>query len=385
MSNYRDDTQETAIAGDDTWLGLHSVVEETAKITGAALFGLMVVHSDQAQATDTVIDQANHTVVESALVSDEVFDQKHSAPLVTEQARVTESFRYRIGSLTVEQARVTDTLMDNLSAVTVESATVASQVIDHKYAVSLVTEQAVATDHHWQAAAELVSESAAASDIVTGNLSASALIAEVAEVADSVLDTHTGQQKPTVETAQASDRVIDALRAVNLVTETAVVEDTMPSSEVDSGAAWTANIETWGMSRYQPYTFQQIAVVDGVAYGVASDGLYALRGGSEDIAGRLDTGKLDLGQGQLVHPTEAYAEYELSGKMEMDVVTTQRGLEQSYTYRLPAELASDLTNGRIRFGKGLRGRHFRFSLRMTGKHGHINDLSVRAAPSKRRV
>lgn len=118
---------------------------------------------------------------------------------------------------------------------------------------------------------------------------------------------------------------------------------------------------------------------------MAADGVYALDGGAETISGRIQTGKLDIGQGGLVHPLAAYLEYELDGTAEMDVTTTQSGQAETYTYALPAEAAGELTNGRFVFGRGLRGRHFSFALRITGTHGYINDLSVNSAPTKRRV
>ena len=39
MSNYRDDTQETAVASDFTWAGLGSIAEESARIVGTLAFG----------------------------------------------------------------------------------------------------------------------------------------------------------------------------------------------------------------------------------------------------------------------------------------------------------------------------------------------------------
>ena len=122
-------------------------------------------------------------------------------------------------------------------------------------------------------------------------------------------------------------------------------------------------------------------------YGVADDGVYALNG-TGHVAGRVETGKLDIGGDQLVHPVSAYLEYELDGPdkgAQLDVTTTQSGAPQTYTYTLPSESAAHLTNGRFVLGRGLRGRHFSFTLRLQGTRGHINDLSVTTTPTKRRV
>ena len=41
-------------------------------------------------------------------------------------------------------------------------------------------------------------------------------------------------------------------------------------------SAWTANVDTWAMSRYQDYGFSELVVINGVLYGVAEDGVYRL-------------------------------------------------------------------------------------------------------------
>jgi len=106
------------------------------------------------------------------------------------------------------------------------------------------------------------------------------------------------------------------------------------------------------------------------------------------VDAKLTTGQLDLGQGQLVHPLGAYLEYELSGsskKFEISVSTTQSGTKQTYTYNLPTEPSNYLTNGRVLFGRGLRGRHFSFEIKIGGLYGYINDFSIDIAATKRRV
>lgn len=156
---------------------------------------------------------------------------------------------------------------------------------------------------------------------------------------------------------------------------------------INYGNAWTANVDTWAMSRYQDYSFSELVVIDGVLYGVGADGVYRLDANSF-VDAKLTTGQLDLGQGQLVHPLGAYLEYELSGsskKLEIGVSTTQSGAKQTYTYNLPTEPSNYLTNGRVLFGKGLRGRHFSFEIKIGGLYGYINDLSIDMTTTKRRV
>ena len=108
--------------------------------------------------------------------------------------------------------------------------------------------------------------------------------------------------------------------------------------------------------------------------------------GMEYINSKLVTGKVDIGGGILAHPVGAYMEYELSdGESEMVVSTTQGGTVQSYSYKLIDGKADELTNGRFIFGRGLRGRHFKFELRLNGVSGHVHDLRIDASATKRRI
>lgn len=384
MSNYRDDTQETAVAGDFTWAGMGSITEEVARIAGTLAFGLMVMHTSAAAASDEVFGSGAGIIIEQAVASDAVLDTKRGASLTIERARVGESWRAVLRVLHADSAVASDEVSGAARALVIERAQIADEVIARRSVATLVFESARASDTTVQAASELIADSIAAGDWTTGKLRARVLALDAATVSDEVLG---GQRvtAPAIDSARISDAFEDHLSARDIIADGAAVEDRTWSNLPDAGQAWTSNADTWAMSRYAPYSFTGLAVIDGVAYGMAADGVYALNGESEAISGSIRTGKMDVGQGGLVHPLAAYLEYELDGTAEMDVTTTQSGQAETYTYALPAETASELTNGRFIFGRGLRGRHFSFALRMTGTHGYINDLSVNTAPTKRRV
>ena len=70
----------------------------------------------------------------------------------------------------------------------------------------------------------------------------------------------------------------------------------------------------------------------------------------------------------------------------MAVTTTQSGTPVTYDYPLDARPVADaLTNARAVFGRGLRGRHFAYTLRLEGQRAYINDWSVLTAASKRSI
>ena len=384
MSNYRDDTQETAVAADSTWVSITAIAEDSARAVTALIFGLGVLHASSAAAADEVIDRAVSVTVEQAAASDAVLDSRHATSLTTESAAIAKSWRGVLRVLHEDSAAAADETSGTARALVIEQAQIADEVLAQRSVATLIIESAKASDTTLQAASAIIAEEAIAGDWSGGTLRASLLMLDTATASDEVFGGRVASVL-VIDSARVSDAVEDHLAAADLVSDGATAEDGTWSNLPDAGQAWTANADTWAMSRYEPYAFTGLAVIDGIAYGMAADGVYALDGDAETVAGTIRTGKLDIGNGGLVHPLGAYLEYELDGTAEMDVTTTQSGLAQTYTYTLPAETAGELTNGRFVFGRGLRGRHFSFTLRMTGTHGHINDLSVNAAPTSRRV
>lgn len=232
--------------------------------------------------------------------------------------------------------------------------------------------------------ADIIIDDVAISDTTTGKFAAAGTLIDAAVISDTILDSII-QNAIIMDSTAITDEVIDKLDAMVLIIDGAVIEDSVLSSGGAQGQAWTANVDSWAMSRYNPYNYNRLVVINGVLYGEADDGIYRLDQEVDAVTAIVKTGKMDLSGGQLTHPASAYLEYELDGGASMTVHTTQKGVEQQYTYMLPNELAGELTNGRFIFGRGLRGRHFAFELIMIGTHGHINDLTIEHLPTSRRV
>lgn len=461
MSEYRDDTQDTAVASDKVFSGLRSTVDELIRINDALFFGLMVMVSSSAIASDQVIDSAIQTLSDSAIITSQVIDAKQSSQIHIDQAKIVDSLGYglietvndtavisddlitgAVGSVVIDTAKASDIVTSQRSAynlvmdsaaisdsmtaierdVVADNVTTSEGVIDKLRAVQLVSDTAIASDTIVDTSASLIIDSAriydeliakrtvislvqdsikasdqlifkrtdvvadsmSANDDSTGKLSASDTLIDEGTISDSVID-NINQNTVVSESASIIDETIDKLHATVFIADGAVIEDTAINIGGYQGQAWTANSDSWAMSRYNPYNYNRLVVINDVLYGEADDGIYRLDQESTAVTASIKTGKMDLGRGQLTHPANAYLEYELNGGASMTVSTTQKGSEQQYTYMLPNEVADELTNGRFIFGRGLRGRHFAFELIMIGTHGHVNDLSIEHIPTTRRV
>ena len=385
MSSYRDDSNDTATASDGTWMRVRSIAEGTARATASALFALLVVHTGTATASDEVIGQALTVVQESAQASAQVDGILRSYSIVQEDSQAADAVLQRAIMLTDETAAASDTLLYAAPAMVAEQAAASDDVLATRRVAAVVQEQAGATDGAIALVRLLLQDDAQASDWAGGRVRSRLDLHEDALASDDLLGAHTIHAPALSEQAQASDDAFGLLRARDVLADGAAVDDE-PVQFGDFGQAWTANTDTWAMSRYAPFTFTSLAVIDGALYATGAGGVYALDGDAETMRAQITTAPMDMSGDVLAHPVEAHLEYALAGTAAMTVTQTQGGgTAQAYTYQLPTEAAQVLTNGRIPFGRGLRGRHFTFSLQLDGQRAYINDLSVLVAPSKRSI
>lgn len=364
------------------WLHLDSAIISDSLLQGT----LRSVNSDSAAIGSEVVEQrtAHSLVTDSAVISDSLTaihsDTSYEVAVASDEVTSTLSAR----DIITEQATATDTPAGTVLSLTTESAVATDSIIDKRTVAQVVTDSIKALDKLLFGRRDDLVDTPTINDSTSDYLAAASLIGEQATVADLVIDSIV-QSNIADEVAHVLDEVIDAMQASDLLQDAVIIEDALVNVGGFRAHAWTANIDSWGMSRYDPYNFNRIVVIDGVLYGEAEDGIYNLEQSQSIVAAKVKTGKIDLSGSTLTHPIAAYLEYELDGTSSMTVGTTQKGYEQRYTYVLPSEIAGELTNGRFIFGRGLRGRHFSFELEMVGTHGHINDLTVEHAATKRRV
>lgn len=388
MSDYRDDTSEWATAGDAVWGGVHGrPVEEYAAIAAVLLATIGATLTDTAQAADAVIDRAVCVCHEQARITDEAFGSGGMvAQTLTETARAQDAVFGRTRATLTDTAAAHDELLAAAHDARTETARIADATSGTLHAAVLVQEQARMADGVGNHVTEHVAEAAQIEDAVSGTLHARGWLVDVAQIADEATAAHTATTDAVTETAQLADHAWDALHAGVLVDDVACIQDTLdPTQTAVHGQAWVSEAATWAMSRYAPFGFHAAANVGGTVFLAGADGLYALDGNAEDVPGTLRFGAIDLSGGTLARPVSLYLEYLLAGELHVTVGQTQMGARQQWTYQLPPERADELTNGRVLFGRGLRGRHFDFEVRMDGRAGYINDATLLVEQASRRI
>ncbi|UIZ56285.1 hypothetical protein LZP46_07550 [Acinetobacter sp. SCLZS86] len=446
MTLYRDDIQETIAYSNNTVGKSKAITEELIKIKEDSLYRLTVFSADVVSITDELVDSAIFPVKDKIMVVDHFTGRKRHADFIHDQIIVSDSFKNRLcaKSLVHDEISSASTSTDKQRSISIERLFIAENLSTKKYSLSKLNE-ALKIKESFKATARFKDSIVDNLDILDASLKTKlraftkenvifqenyrlkkisrSVITEtlkaqgscVARYSDFIED-HITYSEQYAQRIKAKQRVIDTINvnellkqqrksqekinetlmafdfnqgkniAKQLINDLVFIEDDY-SKHKQYGYAWTANVDTWAMSRYQDYGFSELVVINGVLYGVAEDGVYRLDA-KEHIEGELVTGQLDLGQGQLVHPLGAYLEYELSGNsrnLEIGVSATQSGSKQTYYYLLPTEKSDHLTNGRVLFGRGLRGRHFAFEIKISGEHAYINDLNIDISATKRRI
>lgn len=385
MSNYRDDTVETAIASDRVWINIKATTDEVAKATATILFILGVLTTEQAAAVASVFIYRGFAVSESAQIHDQAINTRYAQSLIFEATKVKDKVFDGFHDLTIEQATVIDTDLSLIRSMIYESIRVSDMDLSQRLVSYPIQEKVRLLDTAFAYQTSLIAETAAVNDSLYTQLKAFSLVGESAVVQDADLSAIVTKNF-VIESGQVKDSVDDALHARGMVVEAAAVMDHVFSEQLH-GQAWTANTDTWAMSRYAPYSFEGVTVINGKLYTWNGDGVYLSGTEGELISAKIQTGKLDFGEA-LVHPTAAYLEYQMSGQdknMHIAVTTTQSGQPTTYQYLLPKEQSDYLTNGRIIFGRGLRGRHFSFDVVLNATSAQINALSIEYMPTARRT
>ena len=366
------------------------LISDKLKIKDSVQAKLSVLEhiTDSLVVTDTVLESQLTLIQDSVMLADSVLDKKYSQQLISDKLKVQDSTNKQ----THYQDMLVDTLACNeqfshrLRASITERLVLSESLHGHNHAAVLCADTVRVTDYSGLVSTQTIEEQLYCDEQHSGKLHASNIATDSVAVADE-LRQQIRFSNVIVEKLQADNTIQDKLSAYTRVADALFIDDLIIGDSAVTGIAWTANIDNWAMSQYQQYDFERLSVIDNVLYGENATGIYRIDA-AKTVNGRIVTGKLDLGQGGLVHPLGAYLEYALVGenkRLDLAVTTTQSGQAQQYHYVLPNEVADELTNGRVLLGRGLRGRHFSFALNITASKAYINDLNIEFTATKRRI
>ena len=170
------------------------------------------------------------------------------------------------------------------------------------------------------------------------------------------------------------------------VTDTFYVTDSAWAK--DFGAlAWTLNTQTGGLTTYDNFGFKSMVEHKGVLFAASPEGIFTIDGGTDDgryITANAKTGFLDFGEEQTKRISDLFVGYTGAG---MNVsVETYDGPQEVYTYEIEEREIIAPRNSRIKIGRGLSSRYWRFEFNnVDGAEFQIYDLAAVVGRSHRRL
>lgn len=384
MSSYRDDVNETLVLTDAPRSGLWSSPEDTVRFADATQYGMRSLPAEEVRILESWREAVGRRQDDALELGDQLLHRVSKRTRLTDSIRLRDAWRWKALTSLLDTLVLDDATASSTFSRTGEGLGLSDQFTGRRRVRSFVEDSITLGDRQTRLQREQVQDSVVLAEVAKGAMHARNWVLEaLALSADPQADYTTGEH--VMERLRITDEVVGLLRASNRVDERVLLWDEVQQSG-EFGQAWTTSMDDWAMSRFAPFTFTSLAVIDGVLYGCNSQGVFALDGDSEIMTAELRTGALDMTGGVLAHPLEAHIEYELRGTATFDVTATQTGTPATYSYPLNARpVANALTNARAVFGRGLRGRHFAYTLRLTGQKAYINDWSVLVAPSKRSI
>lgn len=289
----------------------------------------------------------------------------------------------RLSDTVDESFSLSATVREKLKVLIIDTLSLGQQLEQHILVKTQVMESLKFRDNAVQIKRDLVHESFRIADEYQKASQVIDLIVESLAFVDQL-----SEQRTVRQVAESVLKLMGApsglKRGFSQVQELLILEDGCHDGR-DVVGAWTATADGWNMSRYHDYAYEELFVIDGRLYGVTASGIEELKQGASVVAAQIKTARLDLGDGALVHPESMILEYSLNGDLSVDVGTTQTGQQRKFNYVLQKEPSEYLTNGRVVFGRGLRGRHFDFTVNIEGSTSYINDMVVNLTKTKRRI
>lgn len=385
MSNYRDDALDTLRLSDETWVIIRSNADEVIRLSESTLTILGISHFDELTLGDEVLERASINAFDQFSLSDSETGQRIASSYSYDNIKLGDLANNRFYHSVEDTMQLGDQSLSIIGSRSIDRIVFGDMVQSQRIASAKTYDQFKLSDSANTVYAEQVTDSILLGDFTQSKCYSTAYSIDTFILGDEDLST-VQLYTHAVDSLKLGDFTQSKLTARNNSNDYFSLFDEIKDSKLH-GQAWTANTDTWAMSRYMPYAFEGLTVINDQLYGWNDQGVFLMGKPDSNVNGFIQTGKLDFGD-NLVHPTAAFLEYEMTGmdkQLDISVTTTQSGQPSTYNYVLPSEVADHLTNGRIVFGRGLRGRHFAFGISIAAQTAKINALSLEFTQTARRV
>lgn len=146
------------------------------------------------------------------------------------------------------------------------------------------------------------------------------------------------------------------------------------------------NTQTKATSTYSGLNANSLANFNGLVLAATASGIVALQGDSDGgtaIAAVVTGGVSDLNSEQFKRVLCGYAGYRADGMLELTLITDQH---HEHVYSLAPRRIDEVHASRVKFGRGVDGRYWQWSLaNKAGADFALDTLTLQATPTSRKV
>lgn len=233
---------------------------------------------------------------------------------------------------------------------------------------------------------EQLTGSVLASDTLTDRAVPHAELTDVTTASDT-LSPFVGQYELLVSVVTGVDTITFGSSSLNTtLVDTATVKEILWAPDF-AAIAWVLNTETTGLATYTNFGFTSLAEHNGVLYAASPEGLFTFTGDDDNgrnISANVKTGFLDFKAQETKRISDLYVGY-TGGELECDVETYD-GPQEVYTYQLEERDADAPRNSRMKIGRGLSSRYWRFNIKnVNGADFQLYDVEANIGRSNRRL
>jgi hypothetical protein len=361
-------------------------VEVTDAVTHFATV-IEPLQTDTVEVSDLAIDGVIDKISESVVVSDSSTALNTAIEIISDPVIVKDD---GLSPIWLDSISDPVEVSDSVTQATTEFITDTVEATDSAPSylwLEVISDKVEVSDNAPVLWLDSISDEVLVSDQVLGELRiVLEIISDAVEVIDSVLSA-AGVIDRIVDIVLASDTAQSAPSIIHsAVTDTVIVRDFSYAADPDS-LAWVLNTETGAPWLFTNYNFHSVIEHAGMLLGGAEDGLYFLQGENDagiDIDAEVITGMLDFGFPNKKRVPYLYFGY-TGGELECDVESYDQP-DDIYTYGMEPRDAEAPRNNRIKLGKGLNSRYWRFTIRnVAGAAFQVYDKLADVVASKRRL
>jgi hypothetical protein len=395
MAEYCDIAEESALLSSALVTGIATVFLDVAVLDDLVLHGIATMQTEAALLNDASTESEAVITVETAVLHSRLIDTGQTwLNIETETAAIGDGITSTLITTLSEAAVLNDGIRTTWAATLLEVAQLGDQIVGGQTVRNVTTEAGQLGDAIYSSPGVVTLEQAVLNDGISSFIERANLTTEAAVIHGNVVGGALLVNTVT-EAAVLNDSAFSTVIARNVTTETAELGDGL--IEAHAGNAWAASTDTFAMSRYASFPLGALAAINGEWVAGNDDGLYTLSGNTDagaqidaelvgDLNDLLDGGKGPSSQENLRRPQYLHLGYSTDGVLRFNVSETESGDELKYSYDLPARVAVKAVTNRVKLGKGLRSRYWRFGIEnVDGANFGINDGSITFAVLQRRA